>query len=168
MEKIHHFNIFRTHYTVDDNLINQIYNLKHLDLGTPKSNIGGWHSKTFTPYKDYYNGRYKWTTNIIESLTSIVRLTWPNVIFNRAWFNMSYPGGTNRWHDHGSHPIVSVLYIKTPNPCSPIEFRQDSELFQYQPNAGDFLVFPGTLEHRVLENESTDERISMAINFSDS
>jgi hypothetical protein len=170
MELIHHFKIYKTRVEIPADFIDSIYKLKEAEAVSilQKTNIGGWHSKTFTPYKDYYNGRYKWTTNIIESLTSIVQHTWPNVIFNRAWFNMSYPGGTNRWHDHGSHPIVSVLYIKTPTPCSSIEFRQDSELFQYRPIAGDFLVFPGTLEHRVLENESIDERISMAINFSDS
>jgi quercetin dioxygenase-like cupin family protein len=33
------------------------------------------------------------------------------------------------------------------------------------PRAGDLLVFPGNLEHRVLPNTSSDVRISVAFNF---
>ncbi len=165
MQKIHNFDIWKSSLTVDADLIERIYHLKSIDEGKSKSNIGGWHSYTFTPYKDYYNGRYKWTSDLIESLSLIVLQHYPNVEFNRAWFNMSYPGGTNKWHSHGEHPVVSVFYVKTPTPCSCIEFKKDEQIFQYLPSAGDFLVFPGSLEHRVLENTSTEDRISFAINF---
>jgi hypothetical protein len=165
MQKIHDFDIWHTTQPIDDDLIDKIYRLKELDPGTPKTNQGGWHSKTFTPYKDYYNGRYKWTQHLIESLMAQAQQHDGSIQFSRAWFNMSYPGGTNRWHDHGEHKWVSVFYIKTPEPCSAIEFRKDTAVFVYVPKAGDFLVFPGSLEHRVLENQTDSDRISFAINF---
>ncbi len=164
-ESLEKFDIYKTIVSIPDNMVESIYNLKKLDEGTSKTNYGGWHSKTFTPYKDYYNGRYKWTQEFIEQLLTIVRTKWASTEFNRAWFNLAYKGGTNRWHNHGEHPIVGVVYIQLPPGSSDIEFEQDSEKFTYSPKEGDFLVFPGSLQHRVLSHGSSIDRISMAVNF---
>lgn len=164
-EPLGKFDIFRIQISIPNYMVERIYEVKKFDQGTPKTNQNGWHSKTFTPYKDYYNGRYKWTKEFLEQITNLVNNQWPGTKFNRAWFNLSYQGGTNRWHDHGSHPWVSVLYIQVPENSSEIEFEKDKELFSYMPSEGDFLVFPGKLNHRVKEHGSTVDRISMAINF---
>lgn len=164
-EALDKFNIYKTRIAIPNNMVEQIYKLKNVDEGTPKTNYGGWHSKTFTPYKDYYNGRYKWTQHFIENITDTVKTKWPTVRFSRAWFNLSQEGGTNRWHDHGSHPLVSVFYIQVPEGSSSIEFEQNTEKFLYSPTEGDLLVFPGKLQHRVLTHNSKIDRISMAINF---
>jgi hypothetical protein len=164
-EPLEKFEIFRTKVDLPADLIENIYALKKLDTGTPKTNYGGWHSKTFTPYKNYYNGRYKWTQGFLEYLMSIARTKWPNVQFNRAWFNLAHQGGNNRWHNHGKHPIVGVVYLQVPEGASGIEFEKGSERFVYNPILGDFLIFPGSLEHRVLNHESSIDRISLAINF---
>lgn len=166
MELIHsNFNIWKTNTVIPENTIEKMYALKELDEGNSRTNIGGWHSRTFTPYRDYYNGRYQWTTTLIEPIVEIVNKQWNDAKFSRAWFNLSGPGGTNKWHDHGQHSIVSVLYILTPEGGGNIEFRKDTEVFSYKPTAGDFLVFPGYLEHRVLENNAPTDRISLAVNF---
>lgn len=164
-ESLEKFDIFKIKVDLPDDILEMVYTTKKLDPGTPKTNKGGWHSKTFTPYKDYYNGRYKWTKGIIENILYLVNQQWPGTTFNRAWFNLSYQGGTNRWHDHGEHPIVGVLYLQIPAGSSCIEFEQDQETFSYLPSTGDFLVFPGKLKHRVLSHNSNIDRISMAINF---
>ncbi len=164
-ESLEKFDIYKTTVSIPDNMVESIYNLKKLDEGTPKTNYGGWHSKTFTPYKDYYNGRYKWTQEFIEYLLITVRSRWVDTKFNRAWFNLAHEGGTNRWHNHGQHPIVGVVYIQLPPGSSDIEFEQDSEKFTYSPKEGDFLIFPGSLQHRVLAHASSIDRISMAVNF---
>jgi hypothetical protein len=157
--------IYKTTISIPDYVTEKVYELKQLDEGTPKTNYGGWHSKTFTPYKDYYNGRYKWTQELIESLVCAVRTKWISAEFDRAWFNLAHQGGNNRWHNHGAHPIVGVLYIQLPEGSSGIEFENNSERFVYTPQIGDFLVFPGSLEHRVLDHDSPIDRISFAINF---
>lgn len=159
------FDIFKTQIEIPNDMIEKIYQIKNFDPGTPKTNKGGWHSKTFTPYKDYYNGRYKWTKTILENILDTVNQKWPGTKFNRAWFNLSHQGGINRWHDHGEHPIVGVLYVQIPEGSSCIEFEQDEETFSYLPNPGDLLIFPGKLQHRVLSHNSEIDRISMAINF---
>ena len=164
-ESLDKFEIYRARVEIPSDMIDQIYRLKELDKGTPKTNQGGWHSKTFTPYKDYYNGRYKWTKDYLEYLTGLVNSQWPGTKFGRAWFNLSYQGGTNRWHDHGAHALVSVLYVQIPENSSEIEFEKNREIFSYAPAEGDFLVFPGRLSHRVKEHGNEQHRISMAINF---
>ncbi len=164
-ESLNKFDIFKTTINLPEDVVEKVYLIKTFDPGTPKTNKGGWHSKTFTPYKDYYDGRYKWTKNLIEDILDKVNQKWTNTTFNRAWFNLSHQGGTNRWHDHGEHPIVGVLYIQIPQDSSSIEFEQEQETFRYLPSTGDFLVFPGKLRHRVLSHNSEIDRISMAINF---
>jgi len=159
------FNISKKVLSVPAGLVENIYELKKLDLGTPKTNYGGWHSKTFTPYRDYYNGRYKWTAPIIELLIDNTRDVMPNLKLSRAWFNLSYEGSNNRWHDHGKHPLVCVYYIQVPPMSSDIEFRKNNQTFSYTPSEGDFLMFPGHLEHRVQTHKSYIDRISLAINL---
>jgi hypothetical protein len=164
-EPLEKFEIFKTKIDIPDYLIEKMYELKKLDKGTPKTNRGGWHSKTFTPYKNYYNGRYTWTKEFLEHILKIVNSKWTGTRLNRAWFNLSPSGSTNRWHNHGTHPIVGVIYIKVPNDSGTIEFKNNDEIFSYLPNEGDFLVFPGSLEHQVLAGKNTEDRISLAINF---
>jgi hypothetical protein len=50
-------------------------------------------------------------------------------------------------------------------PGGDIEFKKGEAYWTESPKAGDLLVFPGSLEHRVLPNSSTDTRISIAFNF---
>lgn len=80
------------------------------------------------------------------------------------WFNVNESTEYTNWHAHPNHTTVAVLYVTVPG--GPIEFRQGEGYWQEMPKAGDLLVFPGTLEHRVLANSSTNFRISIAFNFS--
>lgn len=164
-EPLGKFEIYRQIIEIPDYMIDKIYDLKKEDLGMPKTNQGGWHSKTFTPYKDYYNGRYKWTKEFLETAINMVQAQWPQSQFSRAWFNLNPSGSTNKWHDHGEHTRVAVIYVSVPDHSGSIEFRKDQEIVSYEPRLGDFLVFPGKLEHRVVAGANTEDRISMAINF---
>ena len=86
-------------------------------------------------------------------------------IISRSWFNINSTGNSNNWHHHGGHPMVGVFYIQVPKNSGSIEFQKNEEVFSYLPSVGDFLLFSGNLNHRVLENQSTEDRISLAINF---
>ncbi len=79
------------------------------------------------------------------------------------WFNVNTAGEYTGWHAHHRWPKVAVLYIQVPG--GEIEFRQGGAYWRETPKAGDLLVFPGELEHRVLPNPSKDVRISIAFNF---
>lgn len=79
------------------------------------------------------------------------------------WMNVNTQGEYTGWHAHDRWPKVAVLYIEVPG--GDIEFRQGGAYWRETPKQGDLLVFPGSLEHRVLPNTSTDTRISIAFNF---
>jgi ectoine hydroxylase-related dioxygenase (phytanoyl-CoA dioxygenase family) len=50
-------------------------------------------------------------------------------------------------------------------PAGVIEFKKGEAYWTESPQAGDLLVFPGSLEHRVRINTSEQVRISVAFNF---
>lgn len=79
------------------------------------------------------------------------------------WFNVNTPGEYTGWHTHSRWARVGVLYVQVPGGA--IEFRQGGAYWSESPKAGDLLVFPGSLEHRVLPNTSEQVRISIAFNF---
>ncbi len=79
------------------------------------------------------------------------------------WFNVNTPGEHTGWHAHSRWAKVGVLYVQVPG--GDIEFKQGGAYWTESPKAGDLLVFPGSLEHRVLPNTSEQVRISVAFNF---
>ncbi len=79
------------------------------------------------------------------------------------WFNANTQGEHTGWHTHSRWPKVGVLYIQVPE--GDIEFKQGGAYWTESPTAGDLLVFPGELEHRVRPNTSEQVRISIAFNF---
>lgn len=79
------------------------------------------------------------------------------------WFNVNETTEYTNWHAHVNHITVAVLYVTVPG--GSIEFRQGEGSWTETPNAGDLLIFPGSLEHRVQPNLSNDIRISVAFNF---
>jgi hypothetical protein len=79
------------------------------------------------------------------------------------WFNANLQGEGTGWHSHSQWARVGVLYVQVPS--GDIEFRQGEAYWTETPQAGDLLVFPGSLEHRVRPNTSNEVRISIAFNF---
>jgi hypothetical protein len=79
------------------------------------------------------------------------------------WFNANLQGEGTGWHSHSQWNKVGVLYVTVP--AGLIEFKQGEAYWRETPKPGDLLVFPGSLEHRVLPNTSEQVRISVAFNF---
>ena len=79
------------------------------------------------------------------------------------WFNVNTTREYTGWHAHHRWSKVAVLYVSVPG--GDIEFRQGEGYWTETPQAGDLLVFPGSLEHQVRPNASGAVRISVAFNF---
>ena len=79
------------------------------------------------------------------------------------WLNVNMPGEYTGWHSHVRWDKVAVLYVTVPG--GDIEFRQGGAYWTETPSAGDLLIFPGSLEHRVLPNSSEGVRVSIAFNI---
>lgn len=142
---------------IPDYFIENIYKLqsgyKPLTLRT---NVGGWQSKQ---YKSFEN--ILWAKECFDNCIDTTNLK--NKL-KYLWFNINPAGASHRWHYHGMRETVGVLYIQVPENSGNIEFK--GKLTQViTPVAGTLLTFPGNLEHRVLENLSANDRISMAFNL---
>lgn len=145
----------QSHIAVDEGVAEEVVKL-YRDLDNARGGIyGTWHSRRIK------TNPYPWfdaTFNRVAEAIGDLRI-------DEWWFNCGEPGDEYRWHSHTPYLWSGVLYIQTPENCGGIEFRSRESHEILQPQAGDFLLFPGTLAHRVLPNLSTDFRISVAFNF---
>ena len=112
----------------------------------------GWQSKPYTGQP------FSWFDSVYNAVVAELGT------IDSFWFNVNTQGEGTGWHSHSRYQTVAVLYISMPG--GDIEFRQGGAYWSETPRAGDLLVFPGSLEHRVLANNSTDYRISIAFNVS--
>ena len=142
-------------YTInlDDDLTTKVINLQKIIPSSIASNNGGW--------QGVINDR---SINWVENLRVIIEHV-TDKMTQRFWFNINGPGHSNNWHSHFTNCSAAVLYINVPVNSGDIEFKNEAESFILTPSNGLLLVFPGTLEHRVLPNLSQEYRISLATNL---
>ena len=137
------------HIDIPYGLAEQIVEQRRLN---PKDREGrGWQSDR------YHSQPFPW----FDSVYSAVEKQLGTV--DAWWFNVNQSTEYTNWHAHNNHKTVAVLYVAVPGGA--IEFRQGAGYWSETPKPGDLLVFPGTLEHRVLPNPSKELRISVAFNL---
>lgn len=111
----------------------------------------GWQSER------YHSQLFPWFDSVFKAVEAKIG------IIDAWWFNVNESTEYTNWHAHNNHKIVAVLYVTVPD--GGIEFKQGESYWTEIPKPGDLLVFPGTLEHRVLPNYSKQPRISIAFNL---
>jgi hypothetical protein len=111
----------------------------------------GWQSRTYTDQP------FAWFDAVYRAVEA------EQGPIDSWWFNVNIPGEYTGWHSHSRWARVGVLYISVP--AGLIEFKKGEAYWTESPQAGDLLVFPGSLEHRVRPNTSSNVRISIAFNF---
>ena len=101
--------------------------------------------------------------------------------------NINGPGNFNLKHNHPRSNLSGVLWIKVPKDSGSIVFHSPDVFNRYQemdhyteefcyinncyrryeftPDEGKILIFPSSLEHEVLKNESNEDRISYSFNI---
>ena len=100
-----------------------------------------------------------------------------------SWFNISRPGNFQEFHMHAMSHFSAVYYVKTPEKCGNIVFKSheaDTNMFLlpidestpynwstvfYPAIEGRLIIFRSNLQHMVQKNTSTEDRISIAMNF---
>ena len=95
------------------------------------------------------------------------------IIIKDSWVTKFLPGDTAQVHDHRPDVLSGVYYIKATgnegnlrliNPLTYDNFVGNLD-FEIIPVTGKLVLFPGWLKHQVLQNNSTNERISLAFNL---
>ena len=98
-----------------------------------------------------------------------------------SWFTKSDAGQESNYHNHNNCMFSGCLYLKINDSSGGINFN-NYENFRFQliptkydmlngkdytikPKTGTIVFFPSEMHHRILQNESNEERVSLAFNF---
>ena len=82
------------------------------------------------------------------------------------WFNVMKSGDITGLHKHNKNAYLSsAYYLTVPEDSGNIVFREGGKEFEIKSMSGELLIFPSQLSHKVLRSNSSQERISMAMNF---
>jgi uncharacterized protein (TIGR02466 family) len=169
---------------IKEDLTRWIYNYKSKTEGVVHSNRGGWQSPSdfyadpsFSEFAEY----------IVKNANDALCHYTCKFGLNNIWININKKGDYNVCHDHPKSTISGVLWVKTPENCGKLSFRSphsfvEHSLFEYAdetikkernyyndfhffPKEGTMVLFASHLLHDVDQNESDEDRISIAFNL---
>ena len=165
------------------NLQNYCYTLKSNSQGRVLSNYGGWQSNNLNhnvpELIDLTNELIVRVNKLLAEFSII-----DNAYIENLWVNINQKNNFNKPHDHPNSVFSGVFYVSAPPDCGKIIFKNPNPLVRhylnskvikqlnhltandwwFQPKDGMLLIFPSWLEHFVLPNESSEDRISIAFN----
>ena len=168
-----------------DEAIKYCYEVRRNNPGRVISNVGGWQSNPMqytdvidTPLAPFFN-------EILPLLNELaVEVAIPRALgFDNIWININKKGNKNKLHYHPNSFFSGVFYLTDKN--SKIKFVKNHDVstwwqdcvqskggtmstfneIEYNPQAGNLLLFPAWLQHLVDDQEYDSERISIAFNI---
>ena len=169
---------------IKEDLTRWIYNYKSKTEGVVHSNRGGWQSPS-----DFYNDPSfsEFAEYIVKNANDALCYYTCKFNLGNMWININRKGDYNVVHDHPESTISGVMWIKTPENCGKLKFRSshsfvEHSLFEYAdetikkernyysdfhffPKEGTMVLFASHLLHDVDQNESDEDRISIAFNL---
>ena len=165
-----------------NHLIDYCYKQKELDVGRTVSNIGGWQSQNLNLEDDELQSVIKSIVDVAKKVRTEFSIN-EEFFINNIWININGKSDFNRPHIHPQSIISGIIYIKTPENCGNLVFKNPNlavgefeRLFnsfnnltatyhEYRVEENSIYMFPSWLEHFVEPNRNNEERISMAFNI---
>ena len=171
---------------------NDYFYKKVLELKKNSSNIisQNWRCDTFSTERIYDLSSDNTFRNILPDIKLLVTAFASEhgvdncePILKGAWINLAPPGEYQEYHIHTNSHISVVYYIKTPKNCGDLVFRShgadkdmcempssrltiaNSQTYQVSPEESKIVIFKSNLSHMVEKNKSTEDRVSIALNF---
>ena len=111
---------------------------------------------------------------INEISNSFYNTTGLKIKLCKKWCHIHHKNMSTNVHDHHPDDISSVFYVSTPKGSGNIVFYPNwfthqrysrGDTSSFTPEVGKFLIFPGSLDHAVMRNQSDEPRISLVFNF---
>ncbi len=173
---------------INKELLNYIYNLEKNDpKGVMKSNILGWHSKSFD-LSEKNNLPNKFFSMVQDNIKDVFnKYGWVfdplKVKCTSMWAIINRKNSFNIEHTHSNNYLSAAYYVKAPEnsgnfkasnpniinrnmfPKSNQGTELNSNLVSIKVNEGDLLIFPAYLPHSVEENKSEEDRIIISFNL---
>ena len=168
---------------IQSQIIELVYQEKNKNQGRTASNVGGYQSTPFL-LRERNDVLSQTLSNIITNLPCFKK----SIKFEiSAWVNINKSGDSNQNHNHPATNLAGVLWVKIPKNSgnikflSPYNFTAYGEMLSYtddfkeqtnyyydyiyEPREGSMLIFPAHLIHKVEENMSEKDRISISFNI---
>ena len=170
-------------------IASECYQAKEEDpAGRQVSNIGGWQSKLLRVSDLNTFPNIQELMKVVNN-TAMLVLTQFGINLDKVnpcesiWININYPNNFNTRHVHPGALLSGVYYAKADPMTGPIIFHMDEMLgftladviaqktpytsttYPLSTAAGQLKLFPSWVPHEVGENQSTEDRISIAFNF---
>ena len=173
---------------VKDSLLSEVESIREEDTnGVNITNVGGWQSKDDIRVKTPQISKYvKQCINESLSESRSPNFDLKYSILN-MWINVNGPGDSNSLHNHPGSDFSGIFWLKAPENSgkvyfnNPHDFTQNADIqtvreeykdalnihpsYFCAPEEGSFLVFPSSLMHKVDQNKSKENRISVACNI---
>ena len=174
--------------TLNQELLKFIYDLhKEDNVGLKKSNINGWHSKSFD-LNDLEGLPYKFLSQITDNIKDVFKhYGWVydtnKVKCTSMWSIINKKGSFNIEHIHSNNYLSAAYYVKAPKECGKFKaltpniitrnfFPKSNGITELNAvtakinvEEGDLLIFPAYLPHSVEENKSDDDRVIISFNI---
>ena len=156
-------------------IIRYCYEQQKNNEGVKISNNGGWQSLELDI--DILEPIYNEVSEILSKYLTT------RFFFGLPWININPPQTSNDRHTHPGSDLSAVLWIKTPENSGQIELTNPTYYesfniinsvapeFKVSPSVainpveGRIIIFPSHILHRVLVNQSEEDRISIAWNI---
>ena len=173
---------------INEELTKYIYELNKKDnIGVNKSNINGWHSRSFdfNEKENVPNKFYSHINSYIEDVFS--KLGWEydktKIKCTSMWAIINKKGNFNIEHTHPNNYLSAAYYVKAPDNCGNFKATNPNILSRHiraktkqanelnsnsasiKINEGDLLIFPAYLPHSVEENKSNEDRVIVSFNI---
>lgn len=171
-------------YEYKNGLIATVNRLRNENDGVEKSNVGGWQSENFHPLYSPQFFKDEFGSKVVKFITdSINKELHPlfTCSISGLWINVNPPLSYNETHVHPGSKLSGAFYVRVPedsgsfvfvntaenrNPLNP--FLKNQEIFEemyIKPYDGQLIVFDSHMPHRVVVNDSKQDRISIAFNI---
>jgi hypothetical protein len=108
-------------------------------------------------------------------LKQATEFTKENFTITESWYNIFGPGSYMDYHCHPMQDLSGVYYYQTTGKDGLLVFKSDStglrnSIFNvseigFEPVPGKLILFPAFLEHAVMKNMTTNDRISVTFNL---
>ncbi len=175
------------HDNINKELIEFIYNEKKIDpTGKNKSNINGWHSKSFDLNNQSLKNFLKSLTPEIQKATNDMGWDTQNQIvkITSMWSIINKKDSFNERHHHGNSSLSAAYYVNADKDSGDIVFYDPRHAFTFShpenlhvndlnaqvksvtPKSGLLVLFPSYLEHSVKPSKSTEDRVVISFNVS--
>lgn len=163
--------------------------LEKTSSSVSKSNVGGWQSDIIRLDQRPYDVLLPHILGCLKGIVDYAGYKKNYTIVN-SWININRSLCSNSPHVHPGSTVSGVVYIRVPENSGKINFINpariaiagyvdefaiegeiprgpNSELWHFEPVAGDLLLFPSWLEHYVENNQNANNepRISIAFNI---